>query len=361
MRIADAHGWSDDPVSLPAWPRGRWPCCGSGGSTRPSGGSSGRGARLQPEGEPGTELIVHHARGLCAWRRAGSTRRWRPSAPPNGCKRCWPTASIRPADAGAPAADAGTHGPAGGCARGARRHQRGRAQHLRHAHRRRRHSSRRGEPEQAVEVLAPVIDVAPTAHRSSVTTEAQVLDAVAREQLGDQRAAEASLERALELAEPEGIVLPFILAPVQDLLERLPRHRTGTPRCAKPSSTSSPVPRRDPAERPRSCSRSSARLSCASFATCPATSGRRRSLPSCSSRRTRSGRICATSTPSSTPTAAPRRSPAPGSLDCLPRRGGSARGHRQRVSRFESSVLRDDGSPGRTPACSGRRDKPKVP
>jgi hypothetical protein len=35
---------------------------------------------------------------------------------------------------------------------------------------------------------------------------------------------EASLERALELSEPEGIVLPYILLPVQDLLERLPRH-----------------------------------------------------------------------------------------------------------------------------------------
>jgi LuxR family maltose regulon positive regulatory protein len=76
-------------------------------------------------------------------------------------------------------------------------------------------------------VLAPVIDdVAPAGHGSYATTEAQVLDALACEQLGDTRAAETSLERALELAEPEGILLPFILAPVRDLLERLPRHRT---------------------------------------------------------------------------------------------------------------------------------------
>ena len=32
----------------------------------------------------------------------------------------------------------------------------------------------------------------------------------ARDQLGDRAAAEASIERALELAEPEGIVLPFV-------------------------------------------------------------------------------------------------------------------------------------------------------
>ncbi|MGO9885011.1 MAG: response regulator transcription factor, partial [Solirubrobacteraceae bacterium] len=60
-------------------------------------------------------------------------------------------------------------------------------------------------------------------------TEAQLLDAMAREQLGDQRAAEASLERALELVEPEGILLPFVLVPVQRLLERLPQHRTAHP------------------------------------------------------------------------------------------------------------------------------------
>jgi LuxR family maltose regulon positive regulatory protein len=35
-----------------------------------------------------------------------------------------------------------------------------------------------------------------------------------------------SLERALELAEPEGIILPFAFAPVQGLLERHPRHST---------------------------------------------------------------------------------------------------------------------------------------
>ena len=40
-----------------------------------------------------------------------------------------------------------------------------------------------------------------------------MLDAVAREQLGDTRAAEIALETALDLAEPQGIVLPFILAP----------------------------------------------------------------------------------------------------------------------------------------------------
>ena len=38
--------------------------------------------------------------------------------------------------------------------------------------------------------------------------------------------AEASIERALGLAEPEGVVLPFALFPVRELLERHRRHQT---------------------------------------------------------------------------------------------------------------------------------------
>ena len=55
---------------------------------------------------------------------------------------------------------------------------------------------------------------------------ASLSDAVAREQLRDHRGAEPSVERALEFAEPEGVVLPFLLVPVRGLLERHPRHRT---------------------------------------------------------------------------------------------------------------------------------------
>jgi LuxR family maltose regulon positive regulatory protein len=84
-----------------------------------------------------------------------------------------------------------------------------------------------GALEEAVDVLTPVIgDPAPAAHLRLAITEAQLLDAAAREQLGDPSGAEASLERALELAEPEGMILPFVVAPVRELLERIPRHRT---------------------------------------------------------------------------------------------------------------------------------------
>jgi LuxR family maltose regulon positive regulatory protein len=79
-------------------------------------------------------------------------------------------------------------------------------------------------------MLAPVIEgTAPAIHCPSTTAEGQVLDAVACDQLGDARAAEASIELALELAEPEGLLLPFALAPVQAVLERRQRHRTAHP------------------------------------------------------------------------------------------------------------------------------------
>ena len=55
---------------------------------------------------------------------------------------------------------------------------------------------------------------------------AYALEAVARDGLGDRDAAERALERALDLAEPDGVLIPFLLPPVQALLDRLASHRT---------------------------------------------------------------------------------------------------------------------------------------
>ena len=84
-----------------------------------------------------------------------------------------------------------------------------------------------GEPERAVEALAPVIGgTAPSVHVRWARVEALLLDATARDRLGDRRAAEASLETALGLAEPEGLILPYLLWPSLELLDRHPGHRT---------------------------------------------------------------------------------------------------------------------------------------
>ncbi len=55
---------------------------------------------------------------------------------------------------------------------------------------------------------------------------ADVLEALARDALGDPDAADAALERALDLSEPSGDLTPFLLYPAPGLLERHARHRT---------------------------------------------------------------------------------------------------------------------------------------
>jgi LuxR family transcriptional regulator, maltose regulon positive regulatory protein len=85
-----------------------------------------------------------------------------------------------------------------------------------------------GRAEEAVDALGPVIEGAVQArcYPWAATIEALLYDAAARRELGDTPAAERSLERALDLAEPEGILLPFTLVPVGELLERQRGHRT---------------------------------------------------------------------------------------------------------------------------------------
>ncbi len=87
-----------------------------------------------------------------------------------------------------------------------------------------------GTPDCAIALLSPLTErsvalLIPT----WAAIHALLFDAAAHEQLGDTCAAEASLERALELAEPEGLVLPFTIAPVRGLLERHTRQRTAHP------------------------------------------------------------------------------------------------------------------------------------
>jgi LuxR family maltose regulon positive regulatory protein len=56
--------------------------------------------------------------------------------------------------------------------------------------------------------------------------EAQLLAGCAHRELGHQRAANQGAERALALAEPDRLVLPFMMTGAEKLLEALPRHQT---------------------------------------------------------------------------------------------------------------------------------------
>jgi LuxR family maltose regulon positive regulatory protein len=84
-----------------------------------------------------------------------------------------------------------------------------------------------GDPEQALAVLRPTIErSAPTIHPRTPSMDALLWAAAAHDALGDIRAVEESVERALDVAEADGMLLPFAMAPVRPLLERYPRHKT---------------------------------------------------------------------------------------------------------------------------------------
>jgi LuxR family maltose regulon positive regulatory protein len=83
-----------------------------------------------------------------------------------------------------------------------------------------------GNPEAAAEAVAPVLDGSAPVTGASSLVDALLLDAIAQNQLGDAQAVAAAIERALEVAEPDGLVLPFAMTGVRDLLERHPRHNT---------------------------------------------------------------------------------------------------------------------------------------
>src|SRR5271165_68835 len=83
------------------------------------------------------------------------------------------------------------------------------------------------DPKAAATVLAPVIDgssLLPNAHLWEV--QAFLLQAIASDALGDAAATRRALERALDLAEPECLLFPFLYDPAPALLER--HRRLGT-------------------------------------------------------------------------------------------------------------------------------------
>jgi LuxR family transcriptional regulator, maltose regulon positive regulatory protein len=77
----------------------------------------------------------------------------------------------------------------------------------------------RGDPHGATAALAPVLDGSVRVHPVWVVA-AALLEATALDELGDPAAAERALEHALDLAEPDLMLFPFLTHPVPALLER---------------------------------------------------------------------------------------------------------------------------------------------
>ena len=82
------------------------------------------------------------------------------------------------------------------------------------------------DPAAATAVLAPVLDGSALGGWRSWLAAAFLLEAIARDALGDPSAAGHALERALDLAEPDGTLLWFLLYPAPGLLDRHATRRT---------------------------------------------------------------------------------------------------------------------------------------
>jgi LuxR family transcriptional regulator, maltose regulon positive regulatory protein len=156
-----------------------------------------------------------------------------------------------------------------------------------------------GDPHAAAAVLAPVLNGSAPLIRRTWLIESLLLEAIARDALGDPAASGRAVERALDLAEPEGAHLFFLLRPAPDLLERHARHRTahasliaeildllsGRRPARQPDG---PQPPLEPLSKARSGSCASCRPTCRC----------RRSRTNCTSRTTPSEPTCATCTSS---------------------------------------------------------------
>ena len=85
-----------------------------------------------------------------------------------------------------------------------------------------------GDAAAAIDALAPALDGSAFAFHPNQVIEALLLDAHARTRLGERDAAERSVERALDLAEGEGLAwIWLVVEGARDLLAAHPAHRTG--------------------------------------------------------------------------------------------------------------------------------------
>jgi LuxR family maltose regulon positive regulatory protein len=83
-----------------------------------------------------------------------------------------------------------------------------------------------GDPAGALGAVRTVLDGTAPVIGYVTAVEAQLLAGLAHRELGDQRVADLAAERALALAEPDRLVLPFAMTGSWGLLAALPRRET---------------------------------------------------------------------------------------------------------------------------------------
>ena len=83
-----------------------------------------------------------------------------------------------------------------------------------------------GDPAGALDVLRDVPDITPPIGPAFTLVEMHLLAGLAHLALGDREAAAAAAEAALGAAEPDRLILPFVMTGAAELLDTLPSHET---------------------------------------------------------------------------------------------------------------------------------------
>jgi LuxR family transcriptional regulator, maltose regulon positive regulatory protein len=228
IAIAEEHGWTNQSMSTGAFAMAGMALVRMGRFAEAERHLSSAEECLRAAADPGTEVVVHHARGVLAFGKGRFDEAAAEFVRAQDLERLLAGEHVFKVDVRGRALQVrvrmGDTETAGLELAGLSPDQRNRAaMHIALAALELEQDNLEG----AADALAPVLDgSAPALSRRWARVEALLLDATARDRLGDLRAAEQSLEAALDLAEPEGLILPFLLWPSRELLERHPRHRT---------------------------------------------------------------------------------------------------------------------------------------
>lgn len=84
----------------------------------------------------------------------------------------------------------------------------------------------RSRPRNALDTLAPLLRDGSATIADTTLVHAWIVAAQAHDALGDARAASAAIESALETAEGQTLIFPFVVSAARDILGRVPRHET---------------------------------------------------------------------------------------------------------------------------------------
>jgi LuxR family transcriptional regulator, maltose regulon positive regulatory protein len=228
LAIAEEHGWSSQSITTGAFAMAGMALVRMGRFTEAEEHLARAEESLRAAADPGTELVLHHGRGMLRFGQGRFDEAVAEFARAQGLERLLASEHAFTIDVRARTIQVcvrmGDTEAAQLALAGLDPQQRDRAV-MRIALAAL--ELEQDDPEAAAATLATVIDgSAPALSIRWARAEALLLQATASDRLGDRRAAEESLEATLELAEPEGLILPFMLWPSRELLERHPKHRT---------------------------------------------------------------------------------------------------------------------------------------